>query len=52
MKRSEINAAIERAKSSLRVNDDASDNLFLDALARFPAIVEDAPPTHLLCNEC
>ena len=33
------------------VNDDASDNLFLDALARFPAIVEDEPPTHLLCNE-
>lgn len=33
------------------VNDDASDNLFLDAPARFPAIVEDEPPTHLLCNE-
>lgn len=33
------------------VNDDTSDNLFLDAPARFPAIVEDAPPTHLLCNE-
>ena len=33
------------------VNDDASDNLFLDAPARFPAIVEDERPTHLLCNE-
>jgi len=33
------------------VNDDASDNLFLDAPARFPAIVEDEPPKHLLCNE-
>ena len=33
------------------VNDDASDNLFLDAPARFPAIVEDEKPTHLLCNE-
>ncbi len=33
------------------VNDDASDNLFLAAPARFPAIVEDEPATHLLCNE-
>ena len=33
------------------VNDDASDNLFLDAPARFPAIVEDEKPTHLLCTE-
>lgn len=33
------------------VNDDASDNLFLAAPARFPAIVEDEPAKHLLCNE-
>ncbi len=33
------------------VNDDSSDNLFLDAPARFPAIVEDEAPKHLLCNE-
>ena len=33
------------------VNDDASDNLFLDAPARFPAIVEDEKPRHLLCTE-
>lgn len=33
------------------VNDDASDNLFLAAPGRFPAIVEDEPAKHLLCNE-
>lgn len=33
------------------VNDDAADNIFLDAPARFPAIVEDAAPLHFLCNE-
>jgi D-lyxose ketol-isomerase len=33
------------------VDDDAADNLFLDAPARFPAIVEDAPPRHRLCND-
>lgn len=33
------------------VNDDASDNLFLAAPARFPAIVEDESAKHLLCNE-
>lgn len=33
------------------VNDDATDNLFLAAPGRFPAIVEDEPPKHLLCNE-
>ena len=33
------------------VNDDASDNLFLAAPGRFPAIVEDEPAIHLLCNE-
>jgi len=34
-----------------RVNDDARDNRFLDQLPRFPAIDEDEPPLHLLCNE-
>jgi len=34
-----------------RVNDDKNDNRFLDGNPRFPAIEEDAPPTHLLCNE-
>jgi D-lyxose ketol-isomerase len=33
------------------VNDDASDNLFLDAPARFATIEEDERPKHLLCNE-
>ena len=33
------------------VNDDAADNLFLDTPARFPAIVEDEAPAHLLCTE-
>lgn len=33
------------------VNDDTADNVFLDAPARFPAIVEDALPVHLLCTE-
>ena len=33
------------------VNDDAADNIFLDAPARFPSIVEDAAPRHLLCTE-
>lgn len=34
-----------------RVNDDEHDNRFLEPLARFPAIEEDQPPAHLLCNE-
>ena len=34
-----------------RVNDDTHDNRFLKPLPRFPAIDEDAPPRHLLCNE-
>jgi len=34
-----------------RVNDDAHDNRFLKPLPRFPAIKEDVPPRHLLCNE-
>jgi D-lyxose ketol-isomerase len=33
------------------VNDDANDNVFLDAPARFPAIIEDAAPVHFLCTE-
>lgn len=31
------------------VNDDAADNRFLNPLPRFPEIVEDEPPLHLLC---
>jgi D-lyxose ketol-isomerase len=34
-----------------KVNDDERDNHFLDPLGRFPAIEEDEPPLHLLCNE-
>lgn len=33
------------------VNDDDNDNRFLNPLKRFPAIVEDEPAVHLLCNE-
>jgi len=33
------------------VNDDATDNIFLDRLQRFPGIVEDEPPLRLLCHE-
>ncbi len=33
------------------VNDDNTDNRFLDAPGRFPEIEEDEPPVHLLCNE-
>ena len=33
------------------VSDDTNDNLFLDTPARFPAIVEDEPPKHLLCTD-
>jgi hypothetical protein len=33
------------------VNDDASDNYFLDPLPRFPEIVEDEAPVRLLCTE-
>lgn len=33
------------------VNDDDNDNRFLKPLKRFPKIVEDEPPVHLLCNE-
>jgi D-lyxose ketol-isomerase len=34
-----------------KVNDDATDNFFLNAGGRFPKIEEDVPPTHLLCTE-
>lgn len=33
------------------VNDDATDNYFLDPLPRFPQIFEDEPPKRLLCTE-
>jgi D-lyxose ketol-isomerase len=33
------------------IHDDATDNRFLEAPARFPAIVEDEKPSHLLCTE-
>jgi D-lyxose ketol-isomerase len=33
------------------VNDDAADNRFLEPMGRFPAIDEDEPPLHLLCND-
>jgi D-lyxose ketol-isomerase len=32
------------------VNDDATDNYFLDPLPRFPDIVEDEAPLRLLCT--
>jgi len=33
------------------LNDDATDNLFLDPLPRYPQIDEDEPPLRLLCTE-
>lgn len=33
------------------VNDDHSDNRFLDPVGRFPEIEEDEPPLYLLCND-
>lgn len=33
------------------VNDDEQDNRFLEAMGRFPDIVEDEPARYLLCNE-
>jgi D-lyxose ketol-isomerase len=32
-------------------NDDATDNFFYDPLGRYPEILEDEAPLHLLCNE-
>lgn len=34
-----------------KVNDDHTDNYFLDPVARFADIDEDEAPVHLLCNE-
>lgn len=33
------------------VNDDESDNCFLEKLPRYPEIIEDEPPLRFLCNE-
>jgi D-lyxose ketol-isomerase len=33
------------------VNDDLKDNIFVTPLPRFPEIVEDEPPLHLLCAD-
>ena len=33
------------------VNDDNSDNCFLEPLGRFPAIEEDEPPLYLLVGD-
>jgi D-lyxose ketol-isomerase len=33
------------------INDDDTDNFFLDKLPRYPAVVEDEPPVRLLCTE-
>lgn len=33
------------------VNDDLTDNFFLENLPRFPGIIEDEIPRYLLCNE-
>jgi D-lyxose ketol-isomerase len=34
-----------------KVNDDNTDNYFLEPVARFAEIVEDEKPLHPLCNE-
>ncbi len=34
-----------------RVNDDHTDNYFYEPVGRFPEIVEDEEPIHLLCND-
>lgn len=34
-----------------KVNDDLTDNFFMEQTARFPAVEEDEPPLHPLCNE-
>ena len=33
------------------VNDDLNDNIFTVPLPRFPEIIEDEPPLHLLCAD-
>lgn len=35
-----------------KVNDDNTDNRFLEPIGRFPRIEEDVPPLHYLCTEC
>jgi D-lyxose ketol-isomerase len=34
-----------------KVNDDRTDNRFLEEVGRFPEIDEDEPAKYLLCNE-
>ena len=34
-----------------KVNDDLTDNYFMESTARFPTIVEDEPALHPMCNE-
>ena len=34
-----------------RVNDDSTDNFFLEPVGRFPAVDEDVEPVHLLCSD-
>ena len=34
-----------------KVNDDHTDNFFVEPVSRFADIEEDEPPVHLLCNE-
>jgi D-lyxose ketol-isomerase len=33
------------------LNDDDTDNFFLDKLPRYPAVAEDEAPARLLCTE-
>jgi D-lyxose ketol-isomerase len=33
------------------VNDDAKDNRFYEKIGRFPEIIEDVKPVHLLVND-
>jgi D-lyxose ketol-isomerase len=33
------------------VNDDTSDNCFLEQIGRFPVVDEDIPPLHLLVSD-
>jgi hypothetical protein len=33
------------------VNDDDTDNYFLEKQPRYPALIEDEPPLRLLCTE-
>jgi D-lyxose ketol-isomerase len=54
--REEIRASTARGSGAAVVGEvssinDATDNLFLEAPARFPSIAEDEKPSHLLCIE-